>query len=247
MLIERVRINGFWNKYSLDWELNKDVNILSGVNGSGKSTLLNAIHSILYYGILPPWMENKIKEVDIELSRGYRVICKHEKNKLITTYMQNDQELSKHEDFPLRVDLISLFDYGVSNDLLMDLENCGRIEQFCSKVNELFATSHKKLDEMAIDIRFLLEDGTVIYPDELSAGEKRLLNCLARLLIQDEKEFIVLWDSPEASLSIDHQRSLIRMAREINPYGQLIIATHSPSIIYEGWEKRVVNMEDLLQ
>ena len=67
------------------------------------------------------------------------------------------------------------------------------------------------------------------------------------LLIQDGKDSIIFWDEPEISMHIDWQRALIRVAREINPFGQLIIATHSPSIIYEGWEKRIVNMEDLLK
>ena len=54
MLIERVRIKGFWNKYSLDCKLNKDVNLLSGINGSGKTTLLDIISFILWYRALLP-------------------------------------------------------------------------------------------------------------------------------------------------------------------------------------------------
>ena len=67
------------------------------------------------------------------------------------------------------------------------------------------------------------------------------------LIIQNNKECITLWDEPEVSLHIEWQRKLIRVIRQLNPNMQLIIATHSPSILFEGWEKRVLNIEDYLK
>lgn len=90
------------------------------------------------------------------------------------------------------------------------------------------------------------EDGTVITPNELSSGEKQLL-ILMIFVLAEETGVYFFWDEPEISLHIDWQRMLIRTVRKLNPNGQLIISTHSPSIIYEGWEKMVVNMEDLLK
>lgn len=90
------------------------------------------------------------------------------------------------------------------------------------------------------------DDNIFIMPRQLSSGEKQLLIILIHCLIMGGVENIVFWDEPEISLHIDWQRVLIRKARELNPNGQFIIATHSPSLIYEGWEAKVVNMEDLL-
>ena len=39
--IKRIEIKGLWGRKNISWELQPDVNILSGVNGGGKSTILN--------------------------------------------------------------------------------------------------------------------------------------------------------------------------------------------------------------
>jgi ABC-type cobalamin/Fe3+-siderophores transport system ATPase subunit len=41
--IECVQIEGFWERYDVDWQLNPDVNILVGENGTGKSSLLTLL------------------------------------------------------------------------------------------------------------------------------------------------------------------------------------------------------------
>lgn len=45
--IERVQIEGFWERYDVDWQLNPDVNILVGENGTGKSSLMLLLNLIL--------------------------------------------------------------------------------------------------------------------------------------------------------------------------------------------------------
>lgn len=119
--------------------------------------------------------------------------------------------------------------------------------EFLQLMNELFSSTHKSIFESENGLQFKLNDETVIPPNELSSGEKQLLILMIFSLAQRELEFITFWDEPEISLHIDWQRMLIRTIRKLNPNGQLIISTHSPSIIYEGWEKMVINMEDLLK
>lgn len=298
MLINSVHIEGFWNKYSLNWKLNKDVNLLSGINGSGKTTLLHSIVTVLYSGTLISTVKNKIRYIDIQLTDGYRICCENHDDDIQTVCTHDNQEIS-FEEFSLNLNLedITTFDSNLPNeekykqyvtfkkdrvrselDLTLDetlndyykylaiisreveyavknkKENLDSIlnlykrkNHFTAKVNELFAPTRKKWDETSNEVRFLLEDGKAIPPQELSSGEKQLLILLFSTLTQNGEEFITFWDEPEISMHIDWQRALIRTVREINPSAQLIIATHSPSIIYEGWEKRVVNMEDLLQ
>lgn len=243
MLIERVRIKGFWNKYSLDWRLNKDINILSGVNGSGKTTLLEIIYSVLHPGTGSFSLRDKVKVVEIMFKGGYRVIHECENGREVSVYKRYDKEISRFKmDFP-QMNLITRFDKGLCEIPTGHI----RRESFDSKVNELFCLLHKKLDDTTNELRFLLEDGTIIYPCDLSAGEKRLLNILSLVYIQGKQDIVWLWDEPETSMCIDCQRAIIPIVRDMNPSGQWIIATHSPSIIYGGWERKVVNMEDLLE
>lgn len=298
MLIDTVHIEGFWNKYSLNWKLNKDVNLLSGINGSGKTTLLDTIASVMFFGTLIPIVKNKIRHIEIGLTEGFYISCENKAGNIHTTCMHHTQEIPFEElRNHIKLESVTTFDCNMPDeekykqyitlkkdkvrselDLALDetlneyykylafisreVENTvknkkdnldsilnlyDRKTSFINKVNELFAPTRKKWDEASNEVRFLLEDGKPIPPQELSSGEKQLLILLFSTLTQNGEEFITFWDEPEISMHIDWQRALIRTVREINPSAQLIIATHSPSIIYEGWEKRIVNMEDLLQ
>jgi len=44
--IKHIKLTKFLGTFSIDFELNEDVNIICGANGSGKSTLLDEIHSV---------------------------------------------------------------------------------------------------------------------------------------------------------------------------------------------------------
>lgn len=296
MLLKSIHIKGFWSKYSLDWDLQADVNILSGINGSGKTTLFNIVYAIFNPSLLP-FVKDKFLSAEITCTDEYRVVCERKKNEeFVTTYYWQGQEIPL-EKMPISIGAMSTFDINMPNeeqykqylafkkdrirselDLRLDewinayykylaviskeVENAvkqkpnnveellglyDRKSHFIAKTNEMFAPTRKKWDETTNEVRFLLDDGQPILPRELSSGEKQLLCLLLFTLIQNDKESIVFWDEPEISMHIDWQRMLIRIAREINPNGQLLIATHSPSIIYEGWEMRVSNMEDMLK
>ena len=45
--ISKIEIKGLWGKYDLEWNLQPDVNVLSGINGSGKSTILNCVFKLI--------------------------------------------------------------------------------------------------------------------------------------------------------------------------------------------------------
>lgn len=118
-----------------------------------------------------------------------------------------------------------------------------RTRQVC----ETFFAPKLKWNRDNSEIQFLLSDSENVFinPQDLSSGEKHLLILLISTMIERENECIVFWDEPEISLHIDWQHQLIRQMRLINPNMQLIIATHSPALIYEGWEQRVLNMSKL--
>lgn len=115
-------------------------------------------------------------------------------------------------------------------------------------INDLFAPK-KSFNDKEGEVFFTLNDKgkTKITLGQLSSGEKQLLILLFSTIIEDNDDYITFWDEPEVSLHIEWQRKLIRVIRQLNPNMQLIIATHSPSILFEGWENRVINVEDLLE
>lgn len=113
---------------------------------------------------------------------------------------------------------------------------------FRNLINQLFSKTEKTIlinDES--DINFQVRD-MKISPYELSSGEKQMLIILLKVLIQDNQPYILLMDEPEISLHLSWQVDLIDNIRKLNENCQIIIATHSPSIIQKGWNDKVALM-----
>ncbi|MCQ2285071.1 MAG: ATP-binding protein, partial [Bacteroidales bacterium] len=118
-----------------------------------------------------------------------------------------------------------------------------KAEVFC---NQLFFDKKWYEDEEDGTLKFKLnDDGELVKVSQLSSGEKQMLILLLSTLTQNGRGYISFWDEPEISLHIGWQQQLIRVMRELNPNMQLIIATHSPSILHEGWEQRAINVNDI--
>jgi predicted ATP-dependent endonuclease of OLD family len=119
-------------------------------------------------------------------------------------------------------------------------------ERLLEIIDELFSETGKRVNRDKNQLVFLLSDNKEINAYQLSSGEKQLLIILLTALIQDNKPSILLMDEPEISLHIDWQRKLIKYIRELNPNVQVILATHSPDIIIDGWMDKVFNVSDII-
>lgn len=97
----------------------------------------------------------------------------------------------------------------------------GKIVDF-SPTGELLIHAHRK-------------EGGKIKTSGLSSGEAQLLSIFCILGFQDRRQLAdsVLIDEPELSLHILWQEKFIPAMLDISPSSQLIVATHSPSIIGE--------------
>lgn len=122
---------------------------------------------------------------------------------------------------------------------------------FWDTIDQLFRVTSKKIDRQSNHIRFIKDQGEpherIIEPYHLSSGEKQMLIILLTALVQDKQPAIMLMDEPEISLHTDWQETLIDNIRKLNENVQIIIATHSPSIIINGWQDKVFEISDLLQ
>jgi predicted ATP-dependent endonuclease of OLD family len=79
----------------------------------------------------------------------------------------------------------------------------------------------------------------------LSSGEKQMLVIMLTALVQENSHCVMLMDEPEISLHIEWQQQLIGLIRTLNPNAQIILCTHSPAIIMNGWADAVTEMEDI--
>lgn len=117
---------------------------------------------------------------------------------------------------------------------------------FKKTINEMFAETGKRINDDDNKISFLTWQDEPLYPGQLSSGEKQLLIILMKALVQDNKPAVMIMDEPEISLHVDWQKSLISRIKALNPNVQLIIATHSPAMIIEGWADKVVEVRDII-
>ena len=102
----------------------------------------------------------------------------------------------------------------------------------------------KKIDRKRNDIAFY-QDDELLHPYKLSSGEKQMLVILLTTLVQDNRHYVLFMDEPEASLHIEWQQKLISMIKELNPNVQIVLTTHSPAVIMEGWLDAVTEVSDI--
>ena len=90
-----------------------------------------------------------------------------------------------------------------------------------------------------------MQYGEKLSPYLLSSGEKQMLLVLLTVLTEDQQPYALFMDEPEASLHFEWQKRLITMVRELNPNAQVLLTTHSPALIMDGWEDAVTEVSDI--
>jgi chemotaxis signal transduction protein len=87
--------------------------------------------------------------------------------------------------------------------------------------------------------------GEVLQPYQLSAGEKQMLAILLTVLVEDNQSYVLFMDEPEISLHFEWQKQLISLVLKLNPNIQIIMTTHSPAVVMDGWTDRVTEVNDI--
>jgi len=126
-----------------------------------------------------------------------------------------------------------LVDIGLKKNLFLDT------------IDALFELTNKQVDRDKNELTFK-SGKQILTPNMLSSGEKQLIIILLTALIQEEKNFVLLMDEPETSLHTDWQEKLIENVRNLNSHAQIIIATHSPSIVLDGWMDKVFEVPEII-
>lgn len=132
----------------------------------------------------------------------------------------------------------------------VDMEDMKKIyahnDMFIEIVNEAFKRTNKTVDTTKSKLQFKIGDQLLEINKRLSSGEKQFIIVMLTILLQRNQESILIMDEPEISMHLDWQRNLIQNIQKLNPNCQIILATHSPGIIMDGWEQLVTNISDLI-
>ena len=117
-------------------------------------------------------------------------------------------------------------------------------KRFQDIVDELFSDTGKKMIRTENEIRFT-QIGEVLQPYMLSSGEKQMLAILLTVLVEDNQPYVLFMDEPEVSLHIEWQKRMIDLCLELNPNVQIILTTHSPAVVMNGWVDSVTEVSDI--
>ena len=269
--IKRIEIDSLWSgKKHIVWELNRHVNILSGTNGAGKSTILNKVVKGLSAGGEFPSHMLKGVRLDVEPEDAkwirYDLIRSLDSN-LQQTFSENTGFLSQAMTALAGVGAGSLLDMqlfqlqrkyldhqvNIGNRIIEklqtgDAEAAQQISQkktrFQDIVDELFSDTGKKMIRTANELQFT-QIGEVLLPYRLSSGEKQILIILLTVLVEDDEPYVLFMDEPEVSLHMEWQKRLIDLCLELNPNVQIILTTHSPAVVMNGWVDSVTEVSDI--
>ena len=262
--IEQIEIESLWSGTKhIVWNLDRKVNILSGINGVGKSTILNkVVKSLAQGGELPSHM---LKGVHLKMQPEDAKWIRFDAIRSFDRPLMNSDTISKM-DLSLATELDwqlfqlqrKFLDYQVNignriitalqcgdPDAALKAQNISHPKQlFQDMIDDLFKETGKKIIRTENEIRFS-QIGETLVPYQLSSGEKQMLAILLTVLVEDQKPYVLFMDEPEVSLHFEWQKRLIELVMKLNPNLQLIMTTHSPAVIMNGWMEHVTEVTDI--
>ena len=259
--IKRIEIDSLWSgKKHVIWELNPRVNILSGINGVGKSTILNkVVKSVNTNGDIINHLLKGVR-IDVEPADATHIrfdIIRSLDSPVLDNETLNlvDTRIRSALDFQLYHLQRKYLDYQVNigNRIIEQLQ-AGHADaaqelslpkkRFQDIVDDLFDETGKKMVRSENEIRFS-QIGETLVPYQLSSGEKQMLAILLTVLVENQQPCVLFMDEPEVSLHIEWQKRLIDLITELNPNVQIILTTHSPAVIMNGWMDKVTEVSDI--
>ena len=259
--IRRIEIESLWSgKKHVVWNLNRQVNILSGINGVGKSTILNkVVKSVNTSGDI---INHLLKGVHINVEPADATHIRFDIIRSLDSPLLDNETLNMVDtrirsalDFQLYHLQRKYLDYQVNigNRIIEQLQ-AGHTDaaqqlsmqksRFQDIVDDLFSETGKKIVRTENEIRFS-QIGETLVPYQLSSGEKQMLAILLTVLVEDNEPTVLFMDEPEVSLHIEWQKRLIDLLLELNPSVQVILTTHSPAVVMNGWVDSVTEVSDI--
>ena len=268
LYIKRIEIESLWKgTRHIVWNLSPGVNVLSGINGVGKSTILRRTirrliqsRETLERNCALGGVKLTFEPEDADTVR-YDVIRSTDRplvsadiiNKVADAHLSTELDWELYQlqrrflDYQVNQSnrIVNLFTQGDPEAQKKAAEIAKEKAHFHDLIDELFRPTGKVIDRMANELYFN-HLGERITPDLLSSGEKQILIILLTVLVEDRQPYVLLMDEPEISLHIEWQQRLLDLIVDLNPNVQVIITTHSPAVIMNGWMDRVTDVEDII-
>ncbi len=261
--IKQIEIDSLWNgRKHIVWQLDRHINILSGVNGVGKSTILNKVVTPLMRsrgridnenGVLLSVHEEDADTIRFDVIRSFdRPLISADITARLDFKIATELDLQlfnlqrRYLDYQVNLGnrIIEMLQSGKQDAPLLAQRLSENKNNFHNIVDSLFEDTKKTIIRTENEIRFM-QMGETLLPYQLSSGEKQMLVILLTVLVEDRKPYILFMDEPEVSLHIEWQKRLISIITQLNPNVQVILTTHSPAVIMDGWTDKVTEVSEI--
>ena len=262
--IQQIEIDSLWGgRKHVVWNLDRQVNILSGINGVGKSTIINkVVKSLSTNGDIVNHLLKGVRLItqpadathirfDVIRSFDRPILNAESVNKMdISLATELDWQLyklqRKYLDYQVNIGnkMIAALQSGAADAAQQAQQISEPKKMFQDIIDDLFRETGKKIVRTENEIRFS-QIGETLVPYQLSSGEKQMLAIMLTVLVEARLPYVLFMDEPEVSLHVDWQQRLIDLILQLNPNVQIILTTHSPAVIMNGWMDSVTEVSDI--
>lgn len=143
----------------------------------------------------------------------------------------------------------NLLDIGTDNemDMLIRSPLSKYRERFVKQINLMLSDTEKSL--VIKKNKYYIHDYKTdkkLKLNQLSSGERQLIFILATAANLGDSPSVFLMDEPEISLHLGWQEKILDALRNINDQMQIIVVTHSPAIVMNGYMDSYIDMADIV-
>lgn len=178
-------------------------------------------------------LNNKLKNLEKKRTRLQNVgLLDLEKESNIKNIQEQDEAIKE---------VLLVYIEDSQNKLEAYDDFADRIELFLKIINSKFLKKRLSISKEGGFNLISTKTKEVIPVESLSSGEQHLLVLYYKLLFKIKEGTVLLMDEPEISLHISWQKHIISDLKDILKLNQMdvIIATHSPSVIGNNWNLTV--------
>ena len=163
--------------------------------------------------------------LNIVLSRlGEKNISKSDRERIEELVSSREINYTQHDQLVYFLSkLVGLYEQQKAKD--------DSINQFATICNEYLNKKRIIYDEANVDISIIqTRNNSSIDIRNLSSGEKQIISLFSKIYLESSEEFILLFDEPELSLSLEWQKLLLPDILKSGKCRLLLAVTHSPFI-----------------
>ena len=215
--------------------------VIAGVNGCGKTTLLKEIISgvtlnrpkgtISFTDEIPVTMDGQPDFVDAgykETLESFHSYIKENYNSLKFYSLEKDYTYDAEQY------IVKFIDHLIYNENFRSFDSYDKVRELMNSIFDGFQLQIRfdSLNEEKA-VFFVNDSGQKFSINDLSSGEKQIINKLFSLYIGKHKNKTILIDEPEESLHPSWQYRIAPLYQKFADDNncQIILATHSPQII----------------